>query len=58
MVLAVMTFISACATTVPSGTNAACAALRPYLPMVSAQDTDQTQDEVLVFYDVFAEVCS
>ncbi len=51
------TLISACAATAVSGTDAACDALRPYLPTVSSQDTEATRKDALLFYDVFAEVC-
>ena len=57
MVLAMTTLIAACATVAVSGTDAACDALRPYLPTVSSQDTQETRESALVFYDVFTEVC-
>ncbi len=49
--------MSACVSSVPSGTTAACDALRPYLPKVSTQDTRQTKADVLRFYEVFGAVC-
>lgn len=48
---------SGCAATVPSGTDAACDALRPHLPSYSTRDTDQTKQEGAQFLDVFQAVC-
>lgn len=57
LILAGTLFLNACASTVPSGTKAACDALLPYLPTVSVQDTEETLQSVLKYYDVFESVC-
>jgi len=44
-------------TTVPSGTDAACDALRPSLPTVSTEDARETRESILTFYEVFTAVC-
>lgn len=53
-----MSLTAACATAAPSGTEAACDALRPYLPTVSQTDSRETKESFLIFYETFESVCA
>lgn len=49
--------MSGCQSTVPSGTDSVCDALRPHLPSYSRQDTEQTKSEGVRFLDAFKAAC-